>query len=119
MQYIQRRIQIPTDTQTTATPVPAIIECLRDMLATRRTTLRCAGWIHPDQGPTSFCRFVGQDREELAPACVVDRFGQHRASQSFDVQVFNSDQPVLLDERTGRLVVEVAPLVGNVRTDSL
>ena len=64
--------------------------------------------------PTSFFRFVGQDREELAPASVVDGLRQHRTGQSLDVQVFDGDQPVVLHEVASRLVVEVAALIGDV-----
>ena len=51
-----------------------------------------------DQRPSSFFRFDGQDREELAPASIVHGLGQHRTGQSLDVQVFDGDQPVLLHE---------------------
>src|SRR5438477_8538299 len=115
MQDVQRGVQITSQNQaTTGAVVHPLAKGLWDMLAAARTALRRAGWVHPDQRPPSFFRFGGQDRDELAPASVVNGLGQHRASQSLHLQVFDGDQPVLLHEHVRRLVVEVAPLIGDV-----
>src|SRR6266566_3154306 len=68
VQDIQRGVQVATDAQAAGAAMPAVFEILRDVFAAGRTGLRCAGGIHLDQRPTSFCRFVGHDRDELAPA---------------------------------------------------
>src|SRR6266699_4012858 len=98
-QDIQRGVQVSTDAQAAGTAMPALAEGLGDLLAAARTGLRCAGGIHLDQRPTSFCRFVGHDRDELAPASVVNGLGQHRAGQPLEVQVFDGDQPMRLHQR--------------------
>jgi hypothetical protein len=84
------------------------------MLAATRTVLRGAGRVHPDQRSASFFRFAVEDRDELAPASIVHGLGQHRACQSLDVQIFDGDHSVLAHQCAGRLVVEIAPLVGDV-----
>src|SRR6266700_161347 len=113
-QDVQRGIQVSTDAQAAGTAMPALAEGLGDLLAADRTGLRCAGRIHLDQRPTSFRRFVGHDRDELAPASIVNGLGQHRAGQPLDVQIFDGDQPVRLNQRVRRLVMEVTPLIGDV-----
>jgi hypothetical protein len=80
-QHVPRGVQVSADAQAAGTAMPALPERLRDMLAAGRTALRGAGRVHLDQRPTSFCRFVGQDRDKLAPASIVNGLGQHRAGQ--------------------------------------
>src|SRR5207248_2687052 len=82
-QDVQRSVEITSqDTTTGGARMRPLSEGLRDVLAAARTALRCAGWVHLDQCPPSFFRFGGQDRDELAPASVVDGLRQHRTSQS-------------------------------------
>src|ERR1700674_194969 len=113
-QDVQRGVQVPTDAHAAGTVMPALSQGLWDVLAAARTALRRAGWVHLDQRPPSFFRFGGQDRDELAPASVVNGLRQHRTGQSLQIRVFDGDHPVLLHEHVRRLVVEVASLTGDV-----
>src|SRR5712692_11453433 len=66
-QDIHRGVQVSTDAQAAGTGMPALAERHRNTLPARRTGLRRAGGIHLYERPTSFRRFVGHNRDELAP----------------------------------------------------
>jgi hypothetical protein len=60
---------------------------------------------------TSVCSFVSQERDQLTPSRIVNRFGQARASQASDVQVLNGNQTVRVRELSGKFVLKIQALV--------
>jgi hypothetical protein len=65
--------------------------------------------------PTSFRRFVGNLFEEHSPPAITYRPGEHPRRESFDVQIFDGDQSVVIDQPTADLVVKVGALTPDVR----
>src|SRR5712691_11388322 len=87
-QHVPCGVVISTETAfTRRTLMPPLAQRLRDRLTATRIALRGASWVHCHQGPSSFLRFDEQDEQELAPASVVHRPGQHAAGQPCNVQV--------------------------------
>jgi hypothetical protein len=72
----------------------------------------CVSWIHSDDFSTAIYGFVGEHRGESCPRSIVNVFTETMVSyHAFDVQGFNPDSLVLLSERVGEFMEEVAPLV--------
>ena len=69
-------------------------------------------WGHLYQPHPAFLGFVFQDLQELPPPNISDALGDPASCQSDDIQVFDRDQAIVLDQPLGQLVVKVAPLVG-------
>src|SRR5712692_1600324 len=86
MQHVASGVQVPTDAQAAGTAMPAFAERLGDVRAAGRTVLRGTGWVHLDERPAGAYCLAGQDRDELAPARVVNGLRQYRASQRLEVQ---------------------------------
>lgn len=87
--------------------------------STTQTGLRCATRVNFHQQPTSLFRFVGQHVQEVRPSRIVDRPAQGSASQPFDIQVLDSNQPILVNDLSRFLVVKIAPLISNMVVKSL
>jgi hypothetical protein len=98
--------------------MPAIPERFGDRCATR-TALRGALRVDLHPETASFHRFAKQDEDERAPGGVQDRLGEHAPRQALDVQGFDGDQPVLVDELPSNLVMKIAAVVPNVRVQPL
>jgi hypothetical protein len=96
------------------TAVPAISQPFGDG-SSAGAFLRRAGGIDLDAYPRSLYRFREQDRQELAPADIMHRFGHHAAGQSFGVQVFDGDQAVAVDQHARDLVMKIPALVLDMR----
>jgi len=102
----------------TLTPMPTIREPLGYVCPTK-TGLRCAARINLHQHTPSFCRFVREFFDEQRPSGICHRFGKHPARQAFDVQIFNRNQTVLIDDGARNFVVEVGALVSDMRVRAL
>ena len=63
--------------------------------------------------PSSFCRFDGELVEEGTPAGIVYLFSEHAFGHALDVQVFDGDELVVVDDLASELVYEVGASVGN------
>ena len=96
------------------TPMPALTQSLWHWCATE-TRLTCAAKVDFHQLSTSLSRFVVQFHDERRPSSIVDRLGKHAACQPFDVQVFDGNHAVGIDQRACRFVVEVSTLVMHMR----
>lgn len=94
--------------------VPSLAQCLWDSCAAQ-TGLRSAARVNLHQLAPSFCRFVLKLCDEGRPSGIVNRFGKHPARQSFDIQIFNRNDAVMIDECAAELVVKVRALVPDVR----
>lgn len=82
-------------------------------MTAHRAVLACMFGVYPNDPPTSFLRFVGEDCKKLRPACIQHPFGGAGASQADGVQVFVDDGAIVVDQPPGELVVEVPALVSN------
>jgi hypothetical protein len=98
--------------------VPALAESL-GYVCTTDTRLRCAARVNPNQHTTSVFSFVRDEVQELRPSGIINRFSKHSTSQAFDVQIFHSDQTVIVDEPARKFVVKVRALISNVRVNPL
>lgn len=68
-----------------------------------------------DESPTSFFRFVGQHRNESSPRHIVRSFVQEVLDSighhSFDVQIFDTDDPEPIDQSTTHLMGKISSSV--------
>lgn len=82
------------------------------MSTTSVAILRCAIGVNVYSSATSFYRFVADKVDELAPACIRDRFAEAMVvNHAFDIQLLNTDSAVGIHQLLGSLVVEVTALV--------
>lgn len=87
-------------------------QALGDNLTATRTRLACVVWIHSDDLTTSFCHFVVNHLEESTQRRIVGGEGQATvAEHERQVQLFNSDCVVGVDQLSRQLVPEVIPCV--------
>lgn len=90
----------------------------RESLGHNRTAARAdlgrTVGVDPANQRTSFLGFVRQHKQELRPTGVSHTLAHVAAAEALDVQVFDSDETVLLHEPSRELVLEIPPLVGNV-----
>ena len=103
---------------TSQTLVPALAQCLRYGCAAR-TPLTGAGRVYLDQFSPSFFRFVRELGKETAPSGVINRLGQHPASQSLDIQILDRNQVVVVDQLAGKPVMKIRPLVSDMSVHPL
>lgn len=70
--------------------------------------------VHVEDRTTRPLGFVAEEHDELTPTGVGDRLCQLAIlDHALDVQVFQADSPVLVDQLAAQLVVEVSPLIGD------
>ena len=55
----------------------------------------------------------------MAPGGIVDCLGEHATSQAFDVELFDGDQPVAVDQYAGNFVMKIPALVADMCVDPL
>ena len=80
-------------------------------VSTSATCLACVCRIHCYEYPPSFYRFGGYHGKEVRPRCVIYAFGKAIiVNHPVDVEVFNEDPPVLVNDPSGLLVGEVITL---------
>jgi hypothetical protein len=72
-----------------------------------RAALRSAWCVNLHSQPGSLRRFPEQDEDERAPGRIQDRLGEPAARQALDVQVFDRNQAVAVDQHAGDFVRSV------------
>lgn len=83
------------------------------------TCLACSSWINFHDQPTSILRFVGQHVYESRDRDVEHRFAQPAASKPFNVQIFNRNKAVSVNQFSRFLVVKVATLIADMIVEPL
>lgn len=71
-----------------------------------------------DECPTSFFRFVGQDRQELCPPGIVDTLGKSRRSVGdhlLRIQVLDADQAIFGNNPVCKFMVKIKALIRRFR----
>ena len=97
-----------------STLMPALAEAFRRVRSASAYLAR-AGRVDLNQLATSVHSFVLQLCEKGTPSGVVNTLSEHRARQALDVQIFDGDCAVVVDQPTRNLVVEVGTLIFYVR----
>src|ERR1051326_1135906 len=100
------------------TDVKAILQRLADFHATR-ACLTGAARIDFHQHTPSILSFVREFEDEVRPPSIVNTLSESRSRQSFDIQIFDGDQSVLVDQSPRQLMVEVRALRSDVSVNSL
>jgi len=99
--------------------MPALAEVFRYVCAAE-TFLRCAVRSYFNKFSTSVFSFVAKEVEELRPSGITNTFSKVVVSDhAFDVQIFDGDQSIAVDEPTTNLVVKVRALLSDMRVRSL
>ncbi len=88
-------------------------ESLADFCSAQ-TGLTCSARIYFHEQPTGAFSLVGQHVYESRPSGVINRLRQHAFSESLDIQIFDCDQAVPVDNLSRFFVVKIAPLSANV-----
>ena len=84
-----------------------------------QATLARAGRVDLYDPAPSLFRFGAEYAQKGRPACIVHGLGEKAPRHALDVEVFDNDQLVGVDQLPCDLVAEVAPLVGNVFVGAL
>ena len=103
---------------TRSTVMPAVSQLFRHG-SPAGAFLRRAWGVDLDAYPRSFFRFREQDAKELTPADIMHSLRQHPAGQSFDVEVFNGDQPEAIHQHASRFVMKIPALIPNMQVGAL
>ena len=90
--------------------MPAICECLGDMRSAQACLAGSTG-IYFDQFAPSIFRFVREFLKERIPSSVIYGLGKHATRQTFDIQIFNGNQTIAVDQPSTGIVVKVRTLV--------
>lgn len=93
-------------------------ERLADFCPTN-TSLRCTARVNFHKHTSGTFSLVRKHEEESCPPSIVNTFGEHSARQSFNVQVFDSNQPVVVDNLPRFFVMKVTSLVADVIVPTL
>ena len=89
----------------------SLAQRLAQPMATLRAILRGIGRVDGHHRPTSFCRFVGQDRPKRRPGRIVNGCSKAMiVHHAIDRKVFHGDQSIVIDQPTSQLMREVMPL---------
>lgn len=98
--------------------VPTILQRLWHTLTTD-TDLASSAWVHLHQySPGAFC-LVREHSDKLRPSRIVNGLRQQSASETFNIQILDGNQAILVDQLARQLVVEICPLVANVDMGTL
>jgi hypothetical protein len=93
------------------TVVNADTEVLGDHGVTLAALLRGTAWVHTNQLTHGTFNLSGKDSCELSPRSVQTLPREHAAPKGFEIEIFDRDSVVLLDDCSRGLVVKVSPLV--------
>lgn len=103
---------------TVKTEMPALRQCLT-YFRSASACLAGASWINFHKHAPSIFRFVREHKQKVRPPSIVDRLREHPARQSFDVQIFNGNQAVLINDLPRLFMVKVPALIANVVVKAL
>ena len=99
---------------TTRTRVPTLRERFGYPLAANTGLTRVAGVNLDELAPGAFS-LVREFTQEVSPSSIVDGLRQHSACKALDIQIFDSNHAVAVDQYSRDFMLEVGPLVLNVR----
>lgn len=103
---------------TRQTEMPANSQCFAHFCAAD-TTLRSTTRINLNQNTSSILRFVREHIDKVRPRGVSNTLSEYSARQPLDVQIFDGNQPVLVNKFSTQFVMEVGSLVADVDMRSL
>lgn len=98
--------------------MPALSQRLANIRATG-TRLRSAARIDLNKHTPGTFSLVRDHIQKSSPASIVDGLRQHPAGEPFDIQSFSRDQAKAINQLSRFFVVEVSPLILNVRMGTL
>ena len=84
-----------------------------EVCCSTRATLAGPTSIDGQEPSSGTLGLVRKFLKERCPPCVVYGFRKHPTRQTFYVQVFDKNQPVVVDEVSGQLVLKIVALVEN------
>lgn len=84
-----------------------------------QTGLRRATRIDFHEHAPGTLSLVREHEEKVRPSSIVNTLREHSTRQAFDVQIFNSDQAVVIYDFTRLFVVKVSTLITNVIVKAL
>lgn len=88
---------------------------LRNISSTVTTYLRSAIWIHTDDFATSAFCLVAKHLDELIPTGIRYRFSEMMImDHPIDIQLFDSDETILVNETSTKFMEEIHPLVSDL-----
>ena len=94
--------------------MPTLRERFSDSMSANARLARTARVNLDELAPGTFS-LVRKFAQEVSPSGIIDGLGQHTAGQSLDVQVFDNNHTVVVDQHTAELVLEIGSLVLNMR----
>lgn len=103
---------------TPRTLMPALAEGFRRVRSAGACLTR-ATRVNLHELSASVFSFVGNQVEKGSPSGIPDRLRQHSTGKSLDVQIFDGNQAVIINQPTTNLVVKVCALVANVKVRAL
>ena len=77
------------------------------------------GRVHLHHSPSSLCRFDGEFSQEGTPCRIVHLLGEHALGHAADVQLFDGNELVAVNDLTRELVHEISPLIGDMLVNAL
>src|ERR1051326_3724643 len=101
-----------------ATQMPALRKRLADFCAAS-ASLRSSAWINFHEHAPGTLSLVREHKKKVGPSGIVNRFSEHAARESFDVEIFDRDQAMLINNLSRFFMVEVTALIANVVMKSL
>ena len=87
--------------------------------AAAQAMLARPGRIHCHHSPSSLCRFDDELFQEGTPCRIVYLLGKHALGHAADVQLFNGDELVAVNDLSRQFMREISPLIGNMLMDAL
>lgn len=100
------------------TLMPPLAQC-PGRVRSAETGLRRTIWVDLNQLATSVRSFVFQPGEKGTPPDIINRLGEHSACQTFNVQIFNDNRAVVIDEFARFFVVKISALISDVNVGAL
>lgn len=114
-QYVSSRVYITVEDNTTTATMNTHSQRLPNYFSTAGALLACVLWVYLYHLPASTFSLAGQDFDELAPASIRNTTSKPVAPQHpFDVEAFNSDCRVSVNQRTSDLVMQVLSGIANL-----
>src|SRR5258708_674977 len=91
-------------------PMPPLAQVFPYVCAAETRLTRPAR-VYLDEITPGTCSLVRDFLHESSPSGIVDRLRQHSAGQPFDVQIFDGDQAVTINNFTRLLMMEIGALL--------
>lgn len=79
-----------------------------------KTGLRRTGRIYLNKHASGAFSLVRDHVQELRPSGIVNALGEHSACQTLDVQIFDRDQSVVVNDLSRLFVMEISALIADV-----